>query len=112
MRIEYRMNKLERRYAEYLEELKQAEEIVEWRFECIKWRLADRTWYTPDFWVICSNLTAQVHEVKGFWEDHARVKIKAVAELYPEFTFVAVQWKSKEKGGRRQWLTETFAPKS
>lgn len=105
------MNKTEKRYAEYLEELKQAEEIVEWRFESIKWRLADKTWYTPDFWVICSDLTAQVHEVKGFWESRDRVRMKAVAELYPEFEFIAVQWKSKTKGARKTWVTETFAPK-
>ena len=44
----------------------------------------------------------EIHEAKGFWEDDARVKIKAVAEQFPEFWFMAVQW----KGG--EWQVERF----
>lgn len=43
----------------------------------------------------------EVHEVKGHWEDDARVKIKVAAELYP-FKFIAVR---KQKGA---WLFEEF----
>jgi len=37
----------------------------------------------------------ECHEVKGFWRDDARVKIKVAASIYP-FRFVAVR---KVKGG-------------
>ena len=43
----------------------------------------------------------EIHEVKGHWEDDARVKIKVAAELYP-FKFIAAR---KVKGA---WLFEEF----
>jgi len=43
----------------------------------------------------------ECHEVKGFWRDDARVKIRVAASLYP-FRFVAV---TKTKGG---WDIEEF----
>ncbi len=77
------MNKLEAEYAARLEGLKLAGEISDYRFECLKLRLADRTFYTPDFMVLRADGVFEVHEVKGHWEDDARVKIKVAAELYP-----------------------------
>jgi hypothetical protein len=76
-------------------------EIQAYRFEPIKLRLADRTFYTPDFMVIRDD-QIEFHEVKGFWEDDARVKIKVAAEMFPEFLFVAVMYK------KREWTRETF----
>ena len=73
-----------------------------WRFEAIKFRLADRTYYTPDFVVIAADGTIEIHEVKGFWEDDARVKIKVFAEMYPEFHVKAAIYKNKT------WNTEVF----
>ena len=92
-----RMNKLEEKYAAHLELQRQAGQIVFWRYEAIKFRLADRTWYGPDFWVMRPDGTMEIHETKGFMEDDANVKIKAVAEQFPEFMFVLV----KERKG--QW---------
>lgn len=95
------MNKLEAAYAARLESLKLAGEIADYRFECIKLRLADKTFYTPDFMVLRADGTFEMHEVKGFWEDDARVKIKVAAELYP-FKFIAAR---KVKGA---WVFEEF----
>lgn len=95
------MNKLEAAYAARLESLKLAGEIADYRFECIKLRLADRTFYTPDFMVLRADGEFEMHEVKGFWEDDARVKIKVAASIYP-FKFIAVR---KQKGA---WETEVF----
>jgi hypothetical protein len=97
-----RMNKLEARYAGYLEGQRRTGRIVFWRFEAVKFRLADLTWYTPDFYIMRTDGNIEIHETKGFWEDDARVKIKATAEQFPEFWFVAVQWKAQE------WLFERF----
>jgi hypothetical protein len=44
-------------------------------------------------------------EVKGYWMDDARVKIKVAAEMYP-FRFVAAKPKSKKNGGG--WEYEIF----
>jgi len=89
------MNRMEADYANRLEGLKQAGEILDYRFEAIKFRLADRTYYSPDFLVIFED-HFEVHECKGFWEDDARVKIKVTAETFPWFRFVAIQRVKKE----------------
>ena len=84
------MNKTEAAYAERLVLLQRAGEIRSFRFEAIKFRLADRTFYTPDFMVVTAD-EIQFHEIKGYLpEDDANVKIKVVAEMYPEFQFQMV----------------------
>jgi hypothetical protein len=96
------MNKLESLYArEELEVRKMARIIDEYRFEAVKLRLAHNTFYIPDFMITIDNLI-EFHEIKGHWEDDARVKIKVAAEMYPEFTFIAVQ---RKKG---IWVYEYF----
>jgi len=57
-------------------------------FESIKLRLADRTWYTPDFLVVWVDGRMEFHEVKGFMRDDAAVKLKVAAELYPWAKFI------------------------
>ena len=99
------MNKTEEAYAQTLELRKQAGEIAWYRFEGLKLRLADNTFYTPDFAVMKTNGLMECHEVKGFWADDARVKIKVAADAYP-FAFFAVQKASKSQGGG--WITEEF----
>jgi len=84
------MNKTEAAYANVLELRKKAGEVKRWAFEPMKFRLADKTYYTPDFMVTFED-HLEFHEVKGFWEDDARVKIKVVAEMFPEFLFIAVK---------------------
>ena len=89
-----RMNKLEKRFEdEILRPSVTVGGILSYKFEPIKLRMAKRTWYTPDFLAVRSDMVMVVYEVKGFWEDDARVKWKTCAELYPEFVFVAVQHK-------------------
>ena len=95
------MNKTEAAYAARLEALKLAGEISDYRFECVKFKLADKTFYTPDFMVLRHDGTFELHEVKGFWEDDARVKIKVAAAQYP-LKFIAAR---KVKGA---WETEEF----
>jgi hypothetical protein len=74
-------------------------------FEQIKLRLADKTYYTPDFWVLGDDDVLEFHETKGGpWMDDARVKIKVAAERYPQFRFRAWRY---VKG---VWHTEPFGP--
>lgn len=99
------MNKTEAAYGQHLELLRQAGEVHWYAFEPIKLRLADNTFYTPDFAVIAKDGVLEMHEVKGFWEDDARVKIKVAAEKFP-FRFVAMKAESKKRGGG--WKAEEF----
>jgi hypothetical protein len=99
------MNKTEEAYASHLELLKRAGEIVWYKFEGIKLRLADNTFYTPDFAVMAADMVMELHETKGFWQDDARVKIKIAADLYP-FRFKAFKAEAKKRGGG--WIEEQF----
>ena len=94
-----RMNKLEAKYAAYLETLRRAGKIIFWRYEAVKFRLADRTWYSPDFYIMRPDGSIEIHETKGWMEDDANVKIKTVAEQFPEFLFILV----KERGGKWEY---------
>lgn len=96
-----KMNKLETQYAEHLEMERRAGEIKWWAFETVKLRLADATFYTPDFAVVGKDSKLAFHEVKGYWHDDARVKVKVAAETFPA-KFVAV------KLGKRGWEFEEF----
>ncbi len=102
------MNKLEERYMrEVLERDKRSGGLLWYDFEPIKLRLADGAWYTPDFAVQGFNGWLEIHEVKGFWREAARVRIKVAAEKYP-YRFVAVthnrktgEWEYERFYGRR-----------
>lgn len=92
------MNKTEAAYEQLLKEYLFGGLIRWYRFEGVKLRLADNTFYTPDFAVISEDGVIEMHEVKGFWRDDARVKIKVAAEQYP-FRFFIVKAKAKRDGG-------------
>jgi hypothetical protein len=98
------MNKLESRYAAELHYLHCAGKIAGWLFGAVKLRLAKRTWYTPDFTVLRVDGGMEFYEVKGFWRDDARVKIKVAAETFRGwFHFFAVTY-HKDEG----WQKEHF----
>ncbi len=99
------MNKSEAAYAAHLELRRAAGEVLWVRFEGIKLRLADNTFYTPDFAVMLTDGALELHEVKGFWTDDARVKCKVAAEMYP-IPIVAVTAQAKKHGGG--WAEERF----
>jgi hypothetical protein len=94
------MNKTEWRYADHLDNLIRLGEVKEWAFEADKLTLGHRCTYTPDFRVTFADGRIEYHEVKGFWRDDARVKIKVAARLNPQTMFKAVKWVN------RQWVYE------
>lgn len=73
-------------------------------FEEITLRLGDDCRYTPDFWSLGDDDVIEFDEVKGFWRDDAKVKIRVAAEKFPQFRFRA--WR-RVKG---RWERETFGP--
>lgn len=99
------MNQTEAAYARTLELRKAAGEVAWYKFEGLKFRLADNTFYTPDFAVLLGDGALEAHEVKGHWQDDARAKIKIAADMYP-LRFVAVQALPKKAGGG--WKVEEF----
>lgn len=99
------MNKTEQAYAATLELRRAAGEVSWFKFEGLKFRLADNTFYTPDFAVMLASGALEAHEVKGHWQDDARAKIKIAADMYP-MQFLAVQALPKKAGGG--WKVEEF----
>lgn len=100
------MNRTEAAYASFLDLRRMAGEVAWYKFEGIKLRLADNTFYEPDFAVMLTDGALEIHEVKGFWTDDARVKIKVAADIYP-FLFRAFKPQPKKDGGG--WKEEVFA---
>ena len=99
------MNKGEAAYAVELERQKASGEILWWKFEGLKLRLADNTFLTVDFAVMVKDGTLEMHEVKGHWADDARAKTKIAAAMYP-FRFIALRPEAKKRGGG--WIVEEF----
>ena len=96
------MNKLETKYAMMvLEPMKRTGQILDYFFEPFNLRLADNTYYRPDFLVIFPD-RLEIAEVKGHWEDDARAKWKIAAEMFWMFQFVAIQSKKGE------WIFERY----
>jgi hypothetical protein len=95
------LNGLEERYLADLDMRRLVGE-VDWvgKHESLAFKLASGATFRPDFPVLV-NGRLELHEVKGFWREAARVRIKVAAALYP-FRFVAVRWVS---GG---WQFEEF----
>ena len=100
------MNRTETAYANYLEGLRHAGQIHWYKFEGLKLRLADNTFYSPDFFVLSRDQMLEAHEVKPrsgrsyFAMDDSKVKIKIAADMYP-FRFLIVwpdknEWKQEE----------------
>jgi hypothetical protein len=86
------MNKTEAAYARHLFH----SDIAYYAFEPIKFRLADNTYYTPDFLVMRTDGSLRFVDTKAWWAgakkvgvtEDALVKMKVVAEQFPMFTFL------------------------
>lgn len=99
-----KMNQLETQYGLHLCKLRDAGAILEYSFEVETLKIGEkRCSYTPDFRVIMPDGTIEFHEVKGFWRDDARVKLKAAAAQHP-YVFRAATWDRKTK----EWAIETI----
>jgi hypothetical protein len=99
------MNKTEAAYAAHLESERLCGEVEWFVFEAVTFKLAADTRYTPDFLVMMPMGFLECHEVKGFWQDDAKVKIKVAAAKFP-FRFVAIKARAKKDGGG--WSVEEF----
>lgn len=99
-----KLNKTEKQHHQNLLGLQRSGELMWVGVQCVTLKLGDDCRYTPDFVVIHRDGTIEANEVKGFWRDDARVKIKVAARMYPWMIFTAV---SKGKGG---WEHEVIKP--
>lgn len=82
---EQRLNKTERAWLRILRV--QYSTVI--HVQDITLKLADDCRYTPDFWFVDGG-QIMIHEVKGFFRDDAKVKIKVAARLFLAFNFFVV----------------------
>jgi len=104
------MNKTEARYSALLAERVAKGEVERFRYEALKLRLAVNTHYTPDFLVLLTDGTMELHEVKGGFihDDGSRIKLKVAASLFPEFVFRQATYRNKAEG----WVVEEVEPEA
>jgi len=98
-------NKTEAAYDEYLHSLFISGGILWYSFESMKMKLGKACYYNPDFAVVAKDGVLEFHEVKGYWMDDAKVKIKAASNNFP-FRFIAVFKLPKKNGGG--WKFQEF----
>jgi hypothetical protein len=113
------MNKVEAAYDAHLKVLRMEGDVIWHGYEAIKLRLADKTYFTPDFAVLKHDGCIEFIDVKGrttrvdckgkkqekaYSQEDARLKVKVAAAMFPMFTFKTA-FLSKETGG---WVEEEF----
>lgn len=96
-------SKLQAAWADGLELRRRAGELAIVLEENLSLRMADRTWYRPDFLVVTAQGRLEIHEVKGHWRDDARAKWKIAAELNRWATFLAI---TRGRGRDGAWEIE------
>ncbi|MGD9645695.1 MAG: hypothetical protein AB7U73_08280 [Pirellulales bacterium] len=97
------MNRTERAYADLLEGQRLAGDIIGWLFEPMKFRLADRCFYTPDFMIFHNDQTLEFVDVKGGGpiNEGAIIKGKCAAEAYWFFKFTMAERLPDRSGWKR-----------
>jgi hypothetical protein len=95
---ESKMNKLESRYAQYLESERFRGKVVWWKYAPMNLRLASpKCWYAIDFMYLDNEYRIHMVETKGDWvQDDSLVKFKVASETFPNFIFHWVTWKAGE----------------
>lgn len=87
-------SKLEYRYAQYLQFLKDAGQIKDWNFEQTKFIFPDETRgakeYLVDFDILNLDGTFEYHETKGFLTGKDITKFSRVAKYRPEAKIILV----------------------
>lgn len=101
---EAKLNKTERSFLVHLREAHPGNWIG---VQCITLKLADDCRYTCDIWERTIGGLLYAYEVKGFFRDDAKVKIKVAARMFPWIRFVVVK---RGPNALVPWLMETVKP--
>lgn len=105
------MNSVESKYNDHLQSLVDTKKVAWFKYEGLKFKLADKTFFTPDFVVMLPDGSIELHEIKGttknkatgkskpfVHDDGSTIKTKVAADQFP-FKF-SVVWFDKTEG----WL--------
>lgn len=84
-------------YAKYLDLRLAAGEIKSWKYEAFSLNL-NGAMYKPDFYVILSDLTIQIVEVKGMRREAGMMRFNLAKKQFPEFHWDMVT--ARRKSGK------------
>lgn len=118
VRIKFR-SKLEARYANYLQRLKELHHILGWWYEPIKLNFPPEgkppyEW-TPDFWVLTDAGQLELHETKGLVSQKDVHKFKRVRENYSHISLMVMIFarptssKPRVKAAISEWADIRYA---
>lgn len=97
------LNRTEKAFAAYLQERQAAGAIIWWKSHPFNVRLAENTFYRPDFLCLLADMSLVIYEVKGsYTSDKGQMKIKLCVEALPVFKVI----KASRKNG--VWNFEEF----
>lgn len=97
------LNNTEKSFAAYLQERQSAGAILWWKAHPFNVRLAEKTFYRPDFLCLMADMSLVIFEVKGsYTSEKGRMKVKLCAEALPVFKII----KASRKNGA--WQFEEF----
>ena len=112
----YFRSKFEYHWAQYLELLKQSNEIIDWFYEPETFYFEGENTapvqYTPDFKVIESNGAAVWHETKGYHDGKTNKKLQRMVKHHPDIVIdLVLQYIPKRgvKGANRRAVAERYA---
>jgi hypothetical protein len=98
-------NGWERQYAEHLDALKRAGEVLWWSTQAVRVRIGDGAFFKPDFLVVWRDGRTTVDEVKGHEREAAVVRFKAAAMAVPVWG-----WRMLRRQGGAWVVTREIGP--
>lgn len=85
-------SKLEASFADFLELSLKSGAMGWYRYEPMSFRIGPDARYRPDFGaLVLPTRELWLYEVKGFWREAAKVRIKVAADMYPFFRWWTVE---------------------
>lgn len=102
---------LERDYALNLTARLRIGDIEWWGYECLKLRLGEGAWFTPDFIVVRTDGAIECHEAKGRMMEAALVRLKVAASLYKWLPIFVVYAQARGGGFRIEEVPVGPVPK-
>lgn len=89
------MNRWEQMYSDRLEMMKMAGKVQAYGYEAMRFKLADNTTYTPDFFV-CTDEEMQCHEIKGQRHAAGMAKFKIAAAMFSMFRWIMLEYSKRD----------------
>jgi hypothetical protein len=95
-------NKWEQHFATaYLDPLLFSNTIRSYCYECLKFKLADGSWFCPDFTVWYPDDLIELAEVKGWLREAARVRFLVARDKFPMFRWTMYERKHGQWQARK-----------